>query len=163
MRFRKLSKIELEALSEELIQFLVVQGIDDDLWREINKESPENAEELIVLFSDTVLQKVYSKVEYLSFVSEQVFSIFRIDGEDMEAIVIKNKSKADAFENLQSVIDRTTKSTKGYEIFSAKRSLGDQILDEIHTLTEKGCLVADQEIWKYFSQFHKNLSNKASF
>ena len=61
MRFRKLSKIELEALSEELIQFLVVQGIDDDLWRDINKKSPEKAEELVALFSDTVLQKVYSK------------------------------------------------------------------------------------------------------
>ena len=34
---------------------------------------------------------------------------------------------------------------------------------EIHALTEKGCLVADEELWKYFSQFHKNLSNKASF
>ena len=57
MRFRKLSKIELEALSEELIQFLVVQGIDDDLWRDINKKSPEKAEELVALFSDTVLPK----------------------------------------------------------------------------------------------------------
>ena len=47
MRFRKLSKIELEALSEELIQFVVVQGIDDDLWRDINKESPQKAEELV--------------------------------------------------------------------------------------------------------------------
>ena len=79
MRFRKLSKIELEALSEELIQFLVVQGIDDDLWRDINKKSPQKAEELVALFSDTVLQKVYAKVQYLSFVSEQVFSIFKIN------------------------------------------------------------------------------------
>ena len=47
MRFRKLSNVELEALSEELIQFLVVQGIDDELWRKINKESPQKAEELV--------------------------------------------------------------------------------------------------------------------
>ena len=163
MRFRKLSKIELEALSEELIQFLIVQGIDDDLWRDINKESPQKAEELVALLSDTVLKKVYAKVQYLSFVSEQVFSIFKIEGEEMEAIVVKNKSKTLAFKDLQSVIKRTSNSTKDYDVLSAKRSLGDKILDEIHALTEKGCLVADEELWQYFSQFHKNLSNKASF
>lgn len=163
MRFRKLSKIELEALSEELIQFLVVQGIDDDLWRDINKKYPQKAEELVALFSDTVLQKVYAKVQYLSFVSEQVFSIFKINGEEMEAIVVKNKSKTLAFKDLKSVLERTSKNTNNYELLSAKRSLGDKILDEIHALTEKGCLVADEELWQYFNQFHKNLSNKASF
>lgn len=163
MRFRKLSKIELEALSEELIQFLVVQGIDDDLWRDINKDSPQKAEALVALFSDTVLQKVYSKISYLYFVSEQIFSIFKIEGEDMEVIVIKNKSKTVSFEDLNSVVKRISKNKNDYEVLHAKRTLGDKILDEIHSLTEKGCLVADEELWQYFSQFHKNLSNKASF
>ena len=163
MRLRILSNIELEALSKELIQFLVVQGIDDELWRDINKESPEKAEELIVLFSDTVLEKVYSKVHFLSFVSEQVFSIFKIKGEVMKAIVVKNKSNTFAFTDLDSVIECTTKNIEDCEIYTAKRSLGDQILDEIHRLTENGCLIAQEELWNYFNQFHKNISDKASF
>ena len=150
-------------MSEELIQFLVVQGIDDDLWRDINKDSPQKAEALVALFSDTVLQKVYSKISYLYFVSEQIFSIFKIEGEDMEVIVIKNKSKTVSFEDLNSVVKRISKNKNDYEVLHAKRTLGDKILDEIHSLTEKGCLVADEELWQYFSQFHKNLSNKASF
>ena len=163
MRFRKLSNVELEALSEELIQFLVVQGIDDELWRKINKESPQKAEELVSLFSDTVLQKVYSKVGFLYFVSEQIFSIFKIEGEDMEAIVIKNKSKTESFQNLKSVMTRITEDKNDYEVLHAKRALGDKILDEIHNLSEKGCLVAEEELWQHFSQFYKNLTNKASF
>ena len=163
MRFRKLSKIELEALSEEFVQFLVVQGIDDALWRDINKGSPQKAEALVVLFSDTVLHKVYSKVNYLYFVSEQIFSIFKVEGEEMEAIVIKNKSNTVSFEDLNSVIKRISEKENGYEVLHAKRTLGDKILDEIHTLTEKGCLVAELELWQYFSQFHKNLTKKASF
>ena len=62
MRFRNLTEIELEALSEELVQFLIVQGIDGDLWLEMNQKSPQKAIELVSLFSDTVLEKVYSKV-----------------------------------------------------------------------------------------------------
>ena len=76
MRFRNLTEIELEALSEELVQFLIVQGIDGDLWLEMNQKSPQKAIELVSLFSDTVLEKVYSKVQHMSFLSTQIFSIF---------------------------------------------------------------------------------------
>ena len=41
MRYRMLSDDELQALSEDFTQFLVVQGIDDDTWRKINKEDRE--------------------------------------------------------------------------------------------------------------------------
>jgi hypothetical protein len=37
MRFRLLSDLELKELSEDFTQFLVVQGIDDETWRKINK------------------------------------------------------------------------------------------------------------------------------
>ena len=142
MRFRKLSKIELEALSEELIQFLVVQGIDDDLWRDINKKSPEKAEELVALFSDTVLQKVYSKVKYLSFVSEQVFSIFKINGEEMEAIVVKNKSKTLAFKNFTLV-----KNPNQYE-FSTIDGVKEDVADIIMNLKKTMLMIRPRNLMK---------------
>ena len=52
---------ELQALSEDFTQFLVVQGLDDDTWRKINKEDREKAFKIVEVFSDTVLFKVYSK------------------------------------------------------------------------------------------------------
>ena len=160
MRFRNLTNTELEALSEELVQFLVVQGIDDDLWREMNQKSPEKAIELVALFSDTVLEKVYSKVRYLSFISEQIFSVFKIDGGTMHAVVLKNKASNSAFKDLQHVIEiSTSKTAVPYEVMSATRELDEKILDEIHRLTEQGCLVADQELWMHFERYHKNEVN----
>ena len=78
-----MTNTELESLSEEFIQFLVVQGIDDQMWRDINTKTPEKANDLVSVFSDTVLKKVYSKVKFMSFVSEQVFSIFKIEAHTM--------------------------------------------------------------------------------
>ena len=39
MRFRLLSDLELKELSEDFTQFLIVQGLDDETWRKINKEN----------------------------------------------------------------------------------------------------------------------------
>lgn len=155
MRFRNLSQKELESLSDEFIQFLVIQGIDDDLWRDINKEKPDQAIALVSLFSDTVLEKVYSKVNFLSFVSEQVFSIFKIERETMHAVVVKNKSSRDPFKNLEHVLQSMESKTIEHEVFTASRVLGNKILDEIHELTEKGCLVADEGLWKRFARYSK--------
>jgi len=157
MRFRNLTEIELEALSEELVQFLIVQGIDGDLWLEMNQKSPQKAIELVSLFSDTVLEKVYSKVQHMSFLSTQIFSIFKIEGSVMQAVVVKNKATNKPFKNIEQLIDLTSASeNETFEIMCATRELEDKILDEIHRLTEQGCLIADPKIWAHFAQYHKN-------
>ena len=73
MRYRMLTDEELNALSDDFTQFLVVQGIDDDSWRKMNLENKEKAIQIVEIFSDTVLAKVYSKIKYLSYVSEKVY------------------------------------------------------------------------------------------
>jgi hypothetical protein len=93
----------------------------------------------------------------LSFISEQIFSVFKIDGGTMHAVVLKNKASNGAFKDLQHVVEiSTSKTAVPYEVMSATRELGDKILDEIHRLTEQGCLVSDQELWMHFERYHKN-------
>ncbi len=159
IRFRLLTNTELESLSEEFIQFLVVQGIDDQMWRDINTKTPEKANDLVSVFSDTVLKKVYSKVKFMSFVSEQVFSIFKIEAHTMHVVVIKNLSIDLGFKDIEDVITRLKKDLNDCEAFTATRELGSGILDEIHSLTEKGCLIAEQDLWKQFEHYQKKTSN----
>ena len=65
MRFRCLSKEELQELDSELIQFLIVNHVYKEDWALMNQESPNKAKELIEMFSDVVLEKVYNKVFFL--------------------------------------------------------------------------------------------------
>ena len=75
----------------------------------------------------------------------------------MHAVVLKNKASNGAFKDLQHVVEiSTSKTAVPYEVMSATRELGDKILDEIHRLTEQGCLVSDQELWMHFERYHKN-------
>ena len=60
-----LSQEELELLEEDLKAFLIVNGIHADEWEQMNTAAPEKAIELVELFSDTVLQKVYENLRFI--------------------------------------------------------------------------------------------------
>ena len=71
MNYRILNKEELEGLSKEFIEFLVLNGITADNWVEIKEEFPERAEEIIVYFSEAIFEQVFQKAQFLRKVSER--------------------------------------------------------------------------------------------
>ena len=163
MRFRLLSDLELEELSKDFTQFLVVQGIDDDTWRKINKENREKALQIVEVFSDTVLLKVYSKVKFMSFTSEKVFSIFKIKKDRIDMLLLKSKDSKLVFNSSEPLKNLLKDSIGKWELYSSSKNLGDKVPDEVHQLTLKGCQVESQENWDAISSFQKKASKKASF
>ena len=67
IKYRLLNDKELSELKEEFTQFLIIQGIHNDEWTELNKNDPKKALQIVAVFSDTVLEKSYSKVKYLEY------------------------------------------------------------------------------------------------
>ena len=78
MKYRILSQEELELLEDDLKAFLIVNGIHGDEWREMNKSNPVKAVELVELFSDTVLQKVYDKIRFIEHRSPKSCMVFHL-------------------------------------------------------------------------------------
>ena len=89
MRFRKLNFEELTSLEKEFKEFLIINHIHDEEWRNLNKEAPEKVSALVEVFSDTVLLKVYGKISYLEFYGEDILSFFKIDKEWINSIHIQ--------------------------------------------------------------------------
>lgn len=158
-----LTEEELQALSEDLTQFLVVQGIDDDTWRKINIENKEKAIQIVEVFSDTVLHKVYSKIQYMSYISDHVFSIFKINKTSIDLILIKSTDTSIIFEDEATLFSLLNSNSEAWELYSSSKELGERLTDEIHKLTTQGCQVSSKEIWEELYQFHKKASKKASF
>jgi hypothetical protein len=71
-KYRILSSDELQELDPEFKQFLIVHGIFDEEWRKINIENADYAIEMVEIFSDTVLEKVYSKISFLEYREKEV-------------------------------------------------------------------------------------------
>ena len=158
MRFRMLNETELDSLSDDFTKFLVVQGIDDELWRKINKENKEKAIQIVQIFSDTVLTKVYSKINYLSFLSDDVFSLFKIQDDTIHLLLIKKTNRETVFKGINDVYSILKKGVSNYELYTSSRVLKGEILDEIHKLSVQGCLISSKEIWDSFEKFSKKTS-----
>ena len=94
MKYRILSQEELELLEDDLKAFLIVNGVHGDEWAEMNKSNPVKAVELVELFSDTVLQKVYDKVRFIEHRSQKSCMVFHLLDDKIELISINANSDA---------------------------------------------------------------------
>ena len=54
MKYRPLHPEELENLREDFVQFLAANSIAGDDWVKLKKEMPDQANQLIEMFSDLV-------------------------------------------------------------------------------------------------------------
>ncbi|RZS90703.1 DUF6495 family protein [Aquimarina brevivitae] len=89
MKYKRLSKEQLEELHQEFITFLATQSITAEEWEDIKKNKPQVAEEEIDVFSDLVWDSVLSKAEYLEHFSPNQMHLFKLEEEGMKLIAIK--------------------------------------------------------------------------
>jgi len=148
MKYRCLSDEELEHLAEDLKHFLIVNGIHADEWEHMNKVKPTKAIELVELFSDTVLEKVYSNIAYLEHRTVDTCLVFHFTESKIELISIQGKKDAmidlSTPENIHAAL--VNKGEK-LSFFQTEKSYSKPRNEEIHQMIEQGCFVSSREFW----------------
>ena len=81
MRFRRLKREELEPLEQEFIHFLATHQITAQEWVQLKETEHEKVYELIDIFSDIVLEKVYNQIEYLQHRTKDTIRVFHCQDE----------------------------------------------------------------------------------
>jgi hypothetical protein len=76
LKFRALTPNELSELETEFKHFLVINAIYDDEWRQLAVNNPSKAQEFIDLFSNIVLEKVYTKLPGLLHIGIDFITVF---------------------------------------------------------------------------------------
>jgi hypothetical protein len=149
MKYRRLTNEELIPLEEELKHFLIVNGVHGEEWEKINKENPVRASELVEVFSDTVLQKVYEKLEYLEHRSAQTCMVFRCMGDSTELIVLQRKPDTSVdLSTPDSIHDALVKQLDSITFYTSSRKNTKERELEIHQLIEQGCVLSSGEFWQ---------------
>jgi len=151
MRFRLLSQDELQHLEAEFKQFLIVNHIHSDEWKKMNESEPEKAIALVELFSDTVLLKVYEKVEYMEYRSKQLFSVYRIHSDKIEAIHVKSEDHTVNLEKDEEISLAINSNPSKISIYRAEKKVNPFKEDEVHRLAEQGCLKSTESVWEQFN------------
>ena len=147
MKYRILTNEELQHLEEDLKQFLIVNGIHAEEWATMNQESPEKAVQLVEVFSDTVLQKVYEKLNFLEFRSPDSCMLFHLLPEKMELISLQSTDKNCDLSSVESIHDALQNHVSNLNFFKSEKPYHSTRETVIHELIESGCVVSSSEFW----------------
>ena len=151
MKYRRLSKEQLEEMHKEFINFLATQSITAQEWKDIKENKPEVAEDEIDVFSDLVWEGVLSKIEYLENISALQMHLFHLKEKEMSLIGIRVS---------QPGIDLRTKSGFAWfkqnfmgdnvEIMTAVKAYSEDKLMDRFELIEKGAVITQGDLFRYF-------------
>ncbi len=151
MKYKRLSKEQLEELHPEFINFLATQSITAEEWATLKAEKPEVAEQEIDVFSDLIWEGVLSKVEYLENISEMHMHLFHLTDKEMKLFSVKV---------LNPEIDLRTQEGFGWfkrnfqsdfveYLTASKAYTDDKNLDKFQ-LIEQGAVITKGELYQWF-------------
>jgi hypothetical protein len=147
MKYRMLTTEELTHFEEDLKQFLIVNGVHGDEWEQMNRETPDKAVELVALFSDTVLQKVYEKIRFLEFRSVDSCLVFHCLSDRMLLIAIQHTQPDLDLSTPEDIHTALSEHLTKLSFFRSEKMHQHSREEEIHRLFEQGCVPSDEAFW----------------
>lgn len=138
----------MEIFDEDFKHFLIINGVKNEDWLEMNKSNQDKAVELVELFSDTILQKVYEKVKYIEFRSVDSCMVFFFDKDEIELISINVKQGSDAdLSTINSIHHSLISKINELTFFKSSKLYKTNREHEIHAMIEQGCFISNEEFW----------------
>ena len=104
MKYRRLTQEELEALTDEFINFLIVHGIDSPERIRIKGDEPVKAIQMIDLFSDFVFDGIVRNVRYIDYFDDSGAKLFKCEDEVIHLIAIESEKPVRTLEDWQELI-----------------------------------------------------------
>lgn len=153
MRFRTLTLEELSALEAEFKHFLIVNHLYKEEWENLNKKNPAKAQEVVDLFSDTVLEKVYNKIHFLELRLPYSYSIYHIEEESANTIQIQSPNQQYSLATNEEIEDALNHHYRELEIYFGNKKHEKKKADFVFELIEKGCHLSSETVWHAFSSF----------
>lgn len=145
MKYRLLTRDELEELKSEFVTFLVANGIPAGDWLKIKADEPEKARQLVEIFSDVVFDKILSNVHYLEHREKDIIRIFRFGEEKvtMNGIRVEGQSAIDFSRNqdAMALVQLFKLSAGKMKIFTAEKRYKKDRLQEIFDLMQSGAQI----------------------
>ncbi|MCP4443050.1 MAG: hypothetical protein GY810_29440 [Aureispira sp.] len=150
MKYRRLTMDELESLEEDFVKFLASNQITADEWVKLKEQESERVHELIELFSDIVMQKVLTNIEYLQHRSKQVIRVFRF-GKDkitMTGLQLSDTSKDLTNPVHLQLLSDPEQLSNGVKIFQMEKEYKMSREEEIFDMMESyGCQPAPKAMF----------------
>jgi len=150
LKYRRLTKQQLEELQPEFVNFLATQSITGEEWKNLKDKKPAVAEDEVDVFSDLIWEGVLTKVNFLENISAQHMHLFHCSEKEMKLISVKV---------MNPDIDLTTSMGFSWfkknwqsdfvEYLTASKAYVEENLDKFK-LIEQGAVITKGNLYKWF-------------
>ena len=152
VKYRRLNQSELEELKDDFIKFLASQSISADDWESWKSKNVEKVDELIDLFSDIVLEKVLSEIEYLEILAPMEVKIFSMNNQNARMVGLRLRSGEIDLRKSEEIDAFFNDINKGMshkpELFQLKKKYSKTKAEEVFFLIKNGASVTDDKLFK---------------
>ena len=144
VKYRILTKEELESLESDFVKFLIVQGIDVDSWLDIKNNKSDKAQELLEQFSDIIIESVIGKAAFVEFADSKGIKIFKCDADEISLIGIESEEsiQVDFYDKLK-LWDLLKTRPSLFSIYKASKQYIPDRSTEIWKMINKGGIICD--------------------
>ena len=155
LKFRRLSKEELEALEDEFVKFLSAQSISAPDWQQIKSENPEKQDVLIDMFSNIVMERVLSNIDYLEITTQDEIKIFHMKEGSGHLLGIKVQGEGvnlrdDAY--LNNVFkDKETLMSNNPHVFELEKKYTKTKAEEAFFLINIGANITNSTLYTFIN------------
>ena len=153
MKYKRLTKEQLEELHQEFINFLATQSITAEEWATLKRDTPQVAEEELDVFSDLIWEGVLSKVNYLENISPNHMHLFELTEKEMKLISVKVANPH---------VDLRTPEGFGWfkknwqsdfvEYLTASKAYSEDKNSDKFNLIEQGAVITKGELYQWFDE-----------
>ncbi len=152
MKYRLLTKEQLESLHLEFAQFLATQKIDEASWKKMKEENSSIVAEELEIFSDMVWEDVLRKVAYIEHYSKETINLFKVTDTALHRIVVSCTKAIDltSQEGYEWVLKNPT--DEAVELFTGTKKYTKEKSLELFDLIEKGGQISKGELYQYFER-----------
>lgn len=147
MKYRMLTKEEIEIFDEDFKHFMIVNGVSNEEWLEMNENNIPKATELVELFADTVLQKVYEKIKFIEHRTKKSCLVFKLNKEEIELISINTSADSIDLSTPESIHEALINFSNQLNVFKTQKKYTKTRESEIHEMIESGCVNSSEAFW----------------
>lgn len=153
MKYRRLTREQLEELHTEFINFLSTQSITKEEWDAIKRDTPQVAEEELDVFSDLIWEGVLSRVTYLENISADHMHLFFCTEKEMKLISVRVRNpEADLRTGEGFEWFRKNWQSDYVEYLTASKAYSEDPSLDKFKLIEQGAVITRGALYQWFEE-----------
>lgn len=150
MKYRMLTNEEMEGLKDEFIKFLVVNGMDANMWQEMKASQVDKAEGVLISFSDFILENVLNKIQYMDYNDTHNMLAFQCN---KDSIVLIGLESEEAYEKHDDMLQGLVSKPTTFKIYKEEKNYHPDRNTELFRMAESGAKITDSQIFDFLNKF----------